>query len=219
MLQPHEFEWLYNLLSIDMVGEDCGIKCGQFCCVDKQGGELVRYLLPGERIYLEQQGFFSFVELDTTFAILPQEDFLYYYKAQTLNSCACEQVRNYRPFVCRMFPFRPVFDKETNKIVEIEKVTNPFFAPCWITEPLPTWRSKAIKAWNYLLSDLDNLIFFARYYYLLKLSLHSPGLKVSELEQQGDFQEQLHTITRMPRKELWQQCTNFFQLLATTEYI
>jgi hypothetical protein len=144
------FNRLYTTLDGEMVEGDCGVRCGKYCC---QPGT-VKYLLPGEREALLMSGQLKDIQL------LPRTYFTSYGPAEGRTGCACESMRNARPFCCRIFPFRP--DVQGSEVVGVKKIKEQHFSPCWIEAALPAWTIAATEAWTQVLADRDNLMLFAR---------------------------------------------------------
>jgi hypothetical protein len=148
MLSPEQFETVYRLLDDGMTSSDCGGPCARFCCT----GAAVKALLPGE------EALFTARHPDVE---LVHE--LWYAKV-VQSECCC--LRPYRMFACRAFPFRPVLDAASGEVADLERVDNTAFAACWVTEPQPDWRGRAIQAWKIVLGDPDNRRFYGRIAYL-----------------------------------------------------
>jgi hypothetical protein len=142
------FTKLYQLLSGEMVDVDCGIQCQKHCC-----NHNTRYLLPGELKFLHASG---------VAAAFKPIDHLYFtsFDRAEGHGCACDQLRELRPFNCRIFPFRPRF--ENGEVVGIKKARGPAFLPCWVEQPLPSWGEAATEAWRLVLADRDNALFYAK---------------------------------------------------------
>lgn len=201
MFTNENYEYLYQLLNTDMLTEDCGTKCGKFCCVGTDDGDYAfKYLLPGEELFLIEQGFHEHASLEDF-------GFLISYRGFDHQACPCQPMRNYRPFCCRMFPYRPQFNN--NKVIDIYKTKNANFYPCWIGDPLKTWRKRAIEAWNYLFSDRDNLIFYARYYLFLKKS-ETPGSTFSSVMADEDFCNEVLNLNNYSTDQLWDLASKLF---------
>lgn len=197
MFAADDFEKLYASLSGDMVDVDCGIRCGKFCCDPEN---TTKYLLPGEQGFLEANGAGS---------ALAFVDNLYFssYRAQEGSpgiaaGCACTQMRGHRPFCCRVFPFRPRI--EQGVVVGVKKARGDYLQPCWIEEPLSAWAEAARAAWTFVLSDLDNLRFYAQLSLLWEMS---------RSEDPADAPQALARIASLSswaRPELLGEATRFF---------
>lgn len=161
MFDGARFQSLYQLLSGEMVDVDCGIQCNKHCCNNN-----TRYLLPGELEYLQGTG------AGAAFRPVPNLYFTSFDRAEG-HGCACEQLRELRPFNCRIFPFRPRF--EGGEVVGIVKARGPAFLPCWVQQPLPAWGEAATEAWRAVLSDRDNALFYARLSVLTELVAREKG--------------------------------------------
>lgn len=151
MLTRAQFLEVYELLDRGMVDVDCGIRCERFCCT----GAAVKYLLPGEELLFAP----SHPEL-------PLLDKPWYLQV-VQDTCSC--VREHRMFACRAFPFRPVLAPDSFAVVGLRKVQNATFAPCWVEQPLPDWRTRAIDAWGIVVGDLDNRRLYGRIHFLREL--------------------------------------------------
>src|SRR5262249_43140612 len=143
-------------------------------------------------------------------AVLEDFGFLIHYHSFSHRECACAAVRNFRPFCCRIFPYRPVIDESVSRVVDLVKVGNEKFSPCWIESPLSQWRSRAIEAWNYVLADRVNRQFYAQYYYCLKQSECSDASFFQALEEDEIFHKKITSLTDLPDAQLWQLCQQFF---------
>lgn len=210
MFTDSDFEKLYSLLNLDMVSVDCGVKCNKFCCISQDGktDNTFRYLLPGEAEYVVTKGFHNYSDLeDYGYAIR--------YIGKDPNVCGCQNTRNYRPFCCRVFPFRPVIDEQNCKVVDIVKASNVYFVPCWITEPLPNWKLAAIEAWDYVLSDKDNLVFYSTYYYCLRKSENFSGSYIQAMTEDEEFREKVFALPELPQRVLWKLSSELFKYINT----
>jgi hypothetical protein len=210
MFTAANFEELYQMLNLDMVTVDCGIKCNKFCCISQDGktDNTFRYLLPGEAEYVVTQGFHQYADL---------EDYIYAirYAGKDITVCSCENIRNYRPFCCRVFPFRPVIDEQDCKVIDIVKASNSYFAPCWITEVLPEWKKVAILAWDYVLSDKDNLVFYATYYYCLRKSEGFSGSYLQAMTEDEEFREKVFALPTLSNRLLWKLSSELFKYILS----
>lgn len=213
MFSDLKFKALYRKLSLPMLDLDCGIDCGKFCCSNKDGenDNAFRYLLPGEEKYLVANSFHHYAKLENF-------GFVIRFTGKEINKCSCEKLRDYRPFCCRMFPFRPVIDLALSKVTDLVKVSNSHFSVCWVKEPLDSWKKQAIDAWNYVLSDEDNLKFYARYYLCLLQSEHFSGSYMEALKQDKTFKEQVEELENLSKKDLWDMTNKFFQYILKMEY-
>jgi hypothetical protein len=204
MFDSVRFERLYNMLDLDMVDGDCGIRCGKFCCVGNGDSDnAFKYLLPGEAEYLVLHGFHHH-------AVLEDFGFLIHYRSESPDLCVCEKIRAFRPFCCRMFPFRPVVDASSETVTCLVKTENERFSPCWVEQPSPSWRARAIAAWNFLFSDPDNLRFYAQYYLCLKKSEESSASFAQAMEEDRSFQEEINSLYKLSSRNLWELCSKFF---------
>lgn len=210
MFTSANFKELYQMLSLDMVTVDCGIKCNKFCCISQDGktDNTFRYLLPGEAEYVVSGGFHEYSDL---------EDFGYIirYLGKNPSVCGCEKLRNYRPFCCRVFPFRPLIDELNFQVIDIVKASNSYFAPCWITEVQPEWKKAAISAWNYVLSDKDNLVFYATYYYCLRKSESFSGSYAQAMTEDKEFREKVFALPTLSNQLLWKLNSELFKYILS----
>jgi hypothetical protein len=197
-----QFESLYSLLNLDIVAEDCGIKCDQYCC---KTPNTVKYLLPGEEDY------FTINHLNNLKVV---EYYLFTgYQAKDQMNCSC--TRALRPFCCRIFPFRPIIDLNYFQVIGLKKATSPGFDRyCWISNPLPEWQQAAIKAWQKVLDDQDNLWFYARYAVFLKKARTSQGVATSSLLYQS-----IEELNKMTVFEQWQMASSFFDLIGKKDLL
>src|SRR5262245_19076971 len=137
-----QFEKLYRMLDLDMIDCDCGIRCGKYCCGnDGQTDVAFKYLLPGEAEYRVSHGYHEY-------AVLEDFGFLIHFYSIESGVCACQNIRQHRPFCCRMFPYRPLIDEQRCTAVDMVKTKNERFAPCCVEQPLPALRDCAVEAWN-----------------------------------------------------------------------
>ena len=159
MLRADELVAIYALLehgqTVDPKGApvDCGERCDKFCC---RPGNTTKYLLPGEREFLEsamrERG-------DPPFAFKS----LYWFESldePPTRACACEPLRELRPFNCRVFPYSPRL--EGRRVVGLKKSRLKYLEPCWIEEPAPAWQAGAVQAWQRVLDDTDSRLLFCR---------------------------------------------------------
>jgi hypothetical protein len=200
MFTISQFENLYSLLSVDLVKEDCGIKCQQYCC---KTPNTIKYLLPGEDEYFT---------LHTPQNFKFKDHFLFIgYEGKDELNCAC--TREFRPFCCRIFPFRPVIDLKTLQIVGLKKASSPGFDEhCWITSPLFEWQEAAILAWQKVLEDEDNLNFYTKHSLFIKranFSNFSFGQSTSSL-----LYEVIEEMENLSFLEKWQETASFFDLIG-----
>jgi hypothetical protein len=204
MFGPEQFQQLYQMLDPDMVDSDCGIRCGKFCCIgDGQTDNAFKYLLPGEAEYLVGHNYHHH-------AVLEDFGFLIHYHSIEPGVCACQNVRNYRPFCCRMFPFRPLIDQSRTTVVDLTKTRNELFSPCWVEQPLSPWRARAIDAWNFLFTDRIYLQFYARYYLCLKKSETSSASFARAMAEDEDFRLSIIGLDSLSVEQLWRLCAMFF---------
>lgn len=201
MLDADAFREIYALLDEDQTVDDsggavdCGIQCGQHCC----GPEISKYLLPGERVFLEQ-------ELDAA----GQQPFQFSYGffdtfvgLETSRGCACQQVRALRPFNCRVFPYgAKVVDR---RVVDLVKGKQDYLAPCWIETPGPTWKRGALRAWQIVLDDAD-----ARKLYAKLTTLWEWHRAVEKGENPGSVLVGLARFESADDDELWARAARFF---------
>ena len=205
MLDAAAFREIYALLDQDQTvdeegrGVDCGVQCGQHCC----GPEISKYLLPGERAFLESEldasgrapfkfsyGFFdTFVGLSSP--------------ADKPSTCACQQVRDLRPFNCRVFPYgAKVVDR---RVVDLVKGKQDYLAPCWIETPGAAWKQGALRAWQIVLDDPD-----ARKLYAKLTTLWEWHRATEKGENPGSVLVGLASFERADDDELWARAVRFF---------
>ncbi len=159
MFSAEEFREVYALLNVDQTVDDagaavdCGVRCDKHCC---RPGQTTKYLLPGERGFLSEaladrgEPPFAFTSLGFFDSIVEPPT----------RACACEPLRELRPFNCRVFPYSPRF--EGRRVVGVKKGDFKYLEPCWITTPAPRWENNAVDVWQRVLDDTDNRAFFAR---------------------------------------------------------
>lgn len=159
MLSADDFRALYALLDVGQTVDDaglavdCGTRCDKFCC---RPDHTTKYLLPGERRFLEEA---MSARGDAPLAFKD----LYYFESLAEpadRACACEPLRELRPFNCRVFPYSPAL--EGRRVVALKKSKLKYLAPCWIEVPAPRWRQGAITAWQRVLDDVDCRLLFCR---------------------------------------------------------
>lgn len=202
MFRTKDFAALYELLSADFLNEDCGLRCGKFCCVgDGQQDNAFKYLLPNEIHVFVANGLHHE-------AVLEDYGFVIHFRSTQPNTCVCQNKRAARPFCCRIFPFRPVI--QNGMVVSLAKTTNPHFAPCWIETPLSQWYQRAVRAWQFVLNDIDNLIFFCRLFYCLEYSKFN-DCSFSEAMQDRAFSSKYESFSRRSRIELLTYSKIFFE--------
>lgn len=200
MFDHDSFRALYGLLSGDQTVDDdgpvdCGVRCDKFCC---RPGHTTKYLLPGERDFLsvamrERGEVFHGVSLGFFDSIDEPLD----------RACACETLRELRPFNCRIFPYSPVFDER--RVVGLKKGKLAQFEPCWITTPNPSWEKDAIVAWQNVLDDADNRALFARL-----TTMWEWHKAVERGEEPGHVLVALATLDNADDDELWSRALRFF---------
>jgi hypothetical protein len=176
-------------------GVDCGGPCDKLCCKP----DITKYLLPGERAFLASElagrdprafgvgstGFFDTILPDPSLA------------------CACERVRDLRPFNCRMFPYGArIVDK---KVVDLVKGKQAYLAPCWIETPGPKWRENALHAWQLVLDDEDCRRLFAKL-----TTLWEWNHALEKGEEPGPVLLALTTLESSDDDELWKRAARFF---------
>jgi hypothetical protein len=203
MFDAAAFEELYRLVSGDQTVDDaghpvdCGVRCDKHCC---RPGHTTKYLLPGERQYLEAAldargdmpfGFRSLGYFDT---IVEPED----------RPCACEPLRDLRPFNCRIFPYGPHVEGRT--VVRLRKGKLSYLEPCWISTPAPRWERDAIAAWQMVLDDVDNLELFARL-----CTLWEWNQACERGEDPGPVLLALSGLDQADDDERWARAARFFQ--------
>lgn len=201
MFTLEQFAVLYDLLSTDMVVGDCGIKCGQYCC---QTDNTVKYFLPNEDEYFLNKPLVDFELVDYyLFTSYRSKN-----KLKNLLGCVC--TRELRPFCCRIFPFRPIIDQNILQVTGLKKATGYGFDQyCWISEPLADWQIAAIKAWQMVLDDPDNLKFYAQHAVFLSKAKRSFAVSTSSLLYQ--IREEL---VEMSVNDLWKCAALFFDQLG-----
>lgn len=193
MFTIEQFKSLYLLLSEDIVSEDCGLKCDKYCC---KAEHTIKYFLPGEDEYFiaSSPNSFKFVE------------YYLFTGYQPTNQVKCCCTRELRPFCCRIFPFRPVIDLATHRVVDLKKVTGSGFDEyCWISQVRIEWRDKAIKAWQEVLSDKDNLRFYAQYFLFLEQAKESFAVSTTSL-----LIEVNKELSQLNLAKQWEIASKFF---------
>ncbi len=200
MLSADQLRELYRLLDADQTVDDdgqpvdCGVRCDKHCCKP----DITKYLLPGERAFLELE----LAERDAGFA-LGTSGFFDTIIADPALACACDSVRALRPFNCRVFPYGArVVDK---KVVDLVKGKQAYLAPCWIETPGATWRAGAMKAWQIVLDDADCRRLFAKL-----TTLWEWNRALERGEEPGPVLLLLATLERADDDELWVLATRFF---------
>jgi hypothetical protein len=195
MFIKEQFTRLYHLLDGDMVEVDCGVRCEHYCC---SAADAVKYFLPAEEDY-----FSSPPNLEIF------DHFLFTgYRSRDGNRCAC--TRDARPFCCRIFPFRPIIDPDLYRVVDLTRARGAGFdTHCWVTEPLDEWKLNAIEAWQFVLSDKENLGFYARYSIFLDHARSRPYASTSSVL--FDVAEKMVEMTEV---DLWRASAKFFNTLG-----
>ena len=216
MFTSEDFGHLYKILELEMLDIDCGSpevsNCALFCCVGRNGvNKPIKWLLPKEEYYLVENNFHEHAELNDYSYMITYDSF-------DPKLCACRNTRDYRPFCCRMFPFRPVLDPDNQKVVDLIKASNEYFSLCWPTTALETWRLKAIEAWNYVLSDRDNLEFFARMYIVLEKSENCSLSFSKALETDKEFKQKIESLPLLSDKAIWELSNRYFLYLLSMKY-
>jgi len=197
MFNLEQFDTLYKLLSTDMVVGDCGVKCGKYCC---NPDNATKYFLPNEDEYFLNK---SLVDFETVNYYLFTS-----YRSKNQSWCAC--TRELRPFCCRIFPFRPIIDQNLFQVTGLKKATGYGFDQyCWVSEPLADWQIAAIKAWQMVLDDPDNLKFYAQY--LVFLAKAKGSFAVSTTSLLYEIREEL---VEMSVNDLWKCAALFFDQLG-----
>lgn len=192
MFTIKHFNELYSLLSEDIVSEDCGLKCDKYCC---RAENTIKYLLPGEDEYFikASPNNFQFVEY-------------YLFTSYRAKDQICSCTRELRPFCCRIFPFRPVIDLTSYKVVGLSKVkAEGFDKYCWINQVRQEWQNKAIEAWQKVLSDIDNLQFYARYFLFLEQAKENFACSTTAL-----LVEVNKKLSSLNLSKQWELANNFF---------
>lgn len=202
MLTADDLRAIYALLehgqTVDTAGApvDCGVRCDKFCC---RPGNTTKYLLPGERAFLEaamrERG-------DPPFAFKN----LYYFESieePDTRACACEPLRDLRPFNCRVFPYSPRL--EGKSVVGLKKSRLKYLEPCWIEEPAPAWRDGAVQAWQRVLDDIDSRLLFGRLG-----ALWAWNQAVERGEAAGHAMAALAQIRAEDEEETWARVARFF---------
>ncbi|MBL8192802.1 MAG: hypothetical protein JNM06_03180 [Blastocatellia bacterium] len=197
MFNLEKFDALYNLLSTDMVVGDCGIKCNKYCC---QTDNTIKYFLPYEDEYFLNKRLENF-EIVNYYLFTS-------YRSKNQSGCLC--TRDLRPFCCRIFPFRPIIDQTFFQVTGLKKATGYGFDQyCWINEPLADWQTAAIKAWQMVLNDPDNLKFYAQQAVFLTKAKENFAVSTTSLLYQ--IREEL---VEMSVRELWKYTALFFDQLG-----
>ena len=191
MLSREQFQEVYELLDQGMVDVDCGVRCDRFCCT----GAAVKYLLPGEDALFRPH--------HPELPVLAKP----WYLQVVQNECTC--VRDYRMFACRAFPFRPVLAADSFEVVNLRRVRNEAFAPCWVEEPLPDWKARAIRAWGIVLSDAENRQLYGRIHFLREVldELGDGFYEIPEDEIDSFFERK---IVEVPAEEMEARARHYF---------
>lgn len=213
MFTEQQFTTLYQMLDLPffnlVANIDCGSTtfstCHRFCCGcnSKQPGP-TKWLLPNEVFFLVENNFHTFADIQNL-------GYMFIYNSHQSLTCACEKIREYRPFCCRIFPFRPVLDVNTKKVTDIFR-NHVHDSPCWISFPSHLWKAKAIQAWHFVFSDLDNLRFFSRIYLILDLAKKLPlGTSFSDAFKIYPAEERkILSIETLSLDELWTLSAKYF---------
>lgn len=203
MFDHDAFRRLYALLSGDQTVDerggavDCGVRCDKHCC---RPGNTTKYLLPGERSFLEEalaergDPPFAFKSLGYFETIVEPPE----------RSCACEPLRELRPFNCRIFPYGP--DVDGRRVAGLVKGRQSYLEPCWITAPAPRWREQAMEAWQRVLDDDDNRDLFARL-----CTLWEWNRDVEEGRDPGPVLLALSGLDAADDDERWARAARFFK--------
>lgn len=200
MLSSDQLREVYALLDADQTVDDdgqcvdCGVRCDKHCCKP----DITKYLLPGERAFLEHE----LVGRNEAFR-LGSLGFFDTVIADPSRPCACDGLRDLRPFNCRVFPYGArVVDK---KVVDLVKGKQAYLEPCWIETPGPKWREGAIQAWQLVLDDPDCRKLFAKL-----TTLWEWNRALERGEEPGPVLLALTTLERADDDELWALATRFF---------
>jgi hypothetical protein len=202
MFDAAAFREVYALLGADQtvdehgVAVDCGVQCDKHCC---RPGNTTKYLLPGERGFLAD----ALAEKgDPPFAFASLGFFDSIVEPPT-RACACEPLRELRPFNCRIFPYSPRLEGRT--VAGLKKGKLAYLAPCWITVPAPQWEKNAVAVWQRVLDDDDNRALFAR------LATMWEWHKATERgEDPGHVLVALAELDRADVDEVWARAARFF---------
>ncbi|MBL8152457.1 MAG: hypothetical protein JNN15_21235, partial [Blastocatellia bacterium] len=108
-------------------------------------------------------------------------------------------------------PFRPLIDGQ--KVVGLRKAIG-FDKDCWVVQPLADWYKNAIDSWQYVLSDYDNLCFYARQSIFLKQIKTNPDKSSYSLLY--DVAEKIEAISQ---EDLWIETEQFFNRLGLAKDI
>lgn len=202
MLTAADLRAIYALLdvgqTVDAAGHavDCGQRCDKFCC---RPANTTKYLLPGEREFLEEG---MRARGDPPFAFKN----LYYFESieePPTRACACEPLRELRPFNCRVFPYSPSL--EGRMVAGLKKSKLKYLEPCWIEEPAPAWRDGAVQAWQRVLDDVDSRLLFCRLG-----ALWEWNQAVERGEQAGHAMVALAQIRAEDDDDTWARVARFF---------
>lgn len=103
-MNPKEFyQYLYRKLNKRTpLSGDCGMLCGQACCVDSGEEQLGMYLFPFEEAALENAGNLT----------IEDSDFMINGKPVKIAFCKPFCDRGQRPLSCRIFPLFPYVGKD-----------------------------------------------------------------------------------------------------------
>src|SRR6185503_10014385 len=134
MFEPDDFYAVYALLDVGQTVDDagavvdCGVQCDKHCC---RPGQTTKYLLPGERRFLADAIGARGGDAPFTFQNLGFFDSIVE-PPVTTRACACEPLRDLRPFNCRVFPYSPRIDDDGRTVVGLKKGKFKYLEPCWI---------------------------------------------------------------------------------------
>lgn len=200
MLSAEQLREVYSLLdaeqTVDDAGQcvDCGVRCDKHCCKP----DITKYLLPGERTFLERE----LAARDEGF-VLGNTGFFDTIVADPSVACVCDGLRDLRPFNCRVFPYGARIVNK--KVVDLVKGKQAYLEPCWIEAPGPRWKEGALKAWQIVLDDVDCRRLFAKL-----TTLWEWNRALERGEEPGPVLLALTTLERADDDDTWDLATRFF---------
>jgi hypothetical protein len=200
MLDAAAFREIYRLLDEDQTVDDdgcavdCGVRCHKHCC----SPQISKYLLPGERAFLEREG-----EGREPFGFTSSGFFDTFIGMPSTRACACEPARNLRPFNCRVFPYGAKVVER--RVVDLVKGKQSYLEPCWIETPGAKWQEGALRAWQIVLDDNDTRKLFARL-----TTLWEWNRALERGEEPGHVLVALTVLEHANDGELWARAARFF---------
>lgn len=205
MLRADQFREIYALLDADQTVDDngacvdCGVRCGKHCCKP----DITKYMLPGERSFLESELRARVDAGDESWRFSTNGFFDTYVGVDHDAPCACQKMRDLRPFNCRVFPYgAKIVDK---RVIDLVKGKQAYLEPCWIEVPGPTWRAGALKAWQIVIDDPDCRALFAKL-----TTLWEWNRALERGEEPGPVLVVLTQLEHIDDDERWARASRFF---------